>query len=85
MSRERVPEQYQPALVFFKWLVLAVTLGPLFLCAGCIGLGAVLSFFSQPSGPPPPPARTTPAPRETPASAACAQPGRPTRDAPSPS
>ncbi|HJT78861.1 MAG TPA: hypothetical protein VJ739_16815 [Gemmataceae bacterium] len=53
MSRERVPKQYEPALYFFKWLVLAVTLGPLLLCVGCIGLGAVLSFFSQPAGPQP--------------------------------
>ncbi len=65
MSQGRVPEQYEPALHFFKWLVLAVTLGPFLFCAGCIGLGAVLSFFSQPAGPPPSPAaRTAPAPEK---------------------
>lgn len=63
MSRERVPPQYPPALYFFKWLVLAVTLGPFLFCVGCIGLGAVLSFFSQPAGPPPSTAaQTAPAP-----------------------
>jgi hypothetical protein len=38
---------------FFKWFVLAVTLGPLLLCAGCLGLGMVTALLSRPDATPP--------------------------------
>jgi hypothetical protein len=36
-----------------KWFVLAVTLGPMLCCAGCLGYGFLVAHLSQPEGPPP--------------------------------
>jgi hypothetical protein len=59
MARPPLPQQYEGSVEFFKWFVLAVTLGPLLLCAGCLGMGMVMGLLSRPDAPPP--ARTAPA------------------------
>ena len=63
MARPELPQLYEGPVQFFKWLVLAVTLGPLLFCAGCLGLGMVMGLLSRPdSGPPPPPVTAPAAP-----------------------
>jgi hypothetical protein len=56
VSRPQLPQHYEGSVEFFKWFVLAVTLGPLLLCAGCLGLGMVTALFSRPDSTPPAPA-----------------------------
>ena len=58
MARPPLPQHYEGSVEFFKWFVLAVTLGPLLLCAGCLGYGMILGLVSRPDAAPP----TRPAP-----------------------
>jgi hypothetical protein len=61
MARPQLPQEYEGSVEFFKWFVLAVTLGPLLLCAGCLGLGMVTALLSRPdAGPPAATARAEP-------------------------
>ena len=53
MARPQLPPHYEGSVEFLKWLVLAVTLGPLLLCAGCLGLGMVMGLLSRPDAAPP--------------------------------
>jgi hypothetical protein len=53
MARPPLPQRYEGSVEFFKWFVLAVTLGPLLLCAGCLGYGMILGLLSRPDSAPP--------------------------------
>ena len=64
MARPPRPQEHEGVVEFFKWFVLAVTLGPILLCAGCLGTAMVLSLLERPDMPAPPP-RTAPADQAT--------------------
>ena len=48
MSMPQLPERYEGPLEFMKWFVLAVTLGPLLCCGGCLGYGFLVARLQQP-------------------------------------
>jgi hypothetical protein len=56
MARPDIPENQRGPLEFMKWFVLAVTLGPMLCCVGCLGYGFLVAHLSQPAGPSPQPA-----------------------------
>jgi nitrate reductase NapE component len=60
MATPQLPKKYEGPLELMKWFVLAVTLGPMLCCAGCLGYGFLVARFQQPEGAPrhTPPAET---------------------------
>jgi hypothetical protein len=54
MARPPRPQEYEGVVEFFKWFVLIVTLGPMLLCAGCLGTALVTALLERPDRPPPP-------------------------------
>lgn len=54
MARPGIPERHQGPLEVLKWFVLAVTLGPMLCCAGCLGYGFLVARLQRPESVPPP-------------------------------
>jgi hypothetical protein len=62
MARPEIPRQQQGPLEFMKWFVIAVTLGPMLCCAGCLGYGFLVARLQRPETGP---AATAPVERGT--------------------
>jgi hypothetical protein len=53
MPVPEIPRRQQGPLQFMQWFVLAVTLGPMLCCAGCLGYGFFLARLQRPESAPP--------------------------------